>query len=81
MRRVLVAVLAGALVFVLSAASAFAVSPLVEQYGGQAGGAQGDVAGGGGGLPFTGVDVVLLAGGGAVLVVAGMLVRRLARSR
>jgi len=50
---------------------------------GAGGGAGGDTAGNtaansGGGLPFTGVDVALLAGAGALLLGAGVGMRRLA---
>ena len=37
-------------------------------------------AGGGGSLPFTGLDVALLVGAGGVLVLAGVGMRRLTRS-
>jgi hypothetical protein len=36
--------------------------------------------GGGGSLPFTGLDVALLVGAGGMLVVAGFGMRRLTRS-
>lgn len=36
-----------------------------------------DGAGDGGGLPFTGLDVLLLLAGGGVLIAAGMAIRRL----
>lgn len=36
--------------------------------------------GGGGSLPFTGLDVVLLVGAGGLLVVAGLAMRRLTRA-
>jgi len=49
-------------------------------YQGAAGGVQGSVSGGGA-LPFTGLDLGLLVGGGMVLLVVGGLLRRLAREK
>jgi hypothetical protein len=52
-----------------------------DQYGAalgeQSGG--GNVQGTGGGLPFTGLNLVLLGGMGAALTAGGVLVRRVAR--
>lgn len=42
--------------------------------------ATGNSGGGGGSLPFTGLDVALLAGAGGVLVAAGVAMRRLTRA-
>ncbi len=51
-------------------------------YGGVAGNVQGEVEGGGGsGLPFTGLDLLLLFAVGAVLLGAGLALRRLGRVR
>ena len=79
-----------ALALGLAPASAFAADPSTAQYESnltqlpQSGG--GDPAGGGGGgggegglvgsLPFTGLDVAVLAAVAVVLVVAGMVLRR-----
>ena len=46
--------------------------------GGQGGESAGNAANSGSGLPFTGVDVALLAGAGALLLGAGVGMRRLA---
>jgi hypothetical protein len=62
----------------LAASAAFAQSPTERGYGGQ-GGAAAEVEGGGG-LPFTGLDIGLLVGGGVVLVLVGMTIRRLSRA-
>jgi hypothetical protein len=55
-----------------------------EQIAGTGGGPGGgptdaDVSGDGSALPFTGLDVALLVGGGALLLTAGLGMRRLAR--
>jgi hypothetical protein len=59
---------------------------VAQQGGGPGGGAPGgggpgggDNAAGGGALPFTGMDLVLLLGGGGLLLSAGLGMRRLAR--
>jgi hypothetical protein len=73
------------LVFALAPAAAIAASPTQHQYGdsltqlAQGGGGAGTGSGGGsaaGGLPFTGLDVALLAAVAAGLTVAGLLLRR-----
>jgi hypothetical protein len=51
---------------------------VVSGYGGQ-GGAAAEVEGGGA-LPFTGLDLALLIGGGIVLVAVGVLIRRFSRA-
>jgi hypothetical protein len=75
------------------ATTAFAQST-VDGYNDAAGQVQSGVEGDGGGtppssttaeantgtLPFTGLDIALFAGGGAVLVLAGLGMRRLTRS-
>jgi hypothetical protein len=42
--------------------------------------AQGGAGGGGGSLPFTGLDIALLLGAGGVLLAAGLGMRRLTRA-
>ena len=66
--------------FVVLTTTALAAVPLQEGYDPQ-GVAQTDVATGHGGgtLPFTGLDLVLVLVGGLVLVGLGLTVRRLAR--
>lgn len=52
-------------------------------YGGVGGNVQGGVEGGGAGgsLPFTGLDLLLLFAAGALLLGAGLALRRLGRAR
>jgi hypothetical protein len=71
-------------VLALAPAAAIAASPTQHQYGdsltqlAQGGGTAGGTgsASSAGGLPFTGLDVALLAAVAAGLVVAGLLLRR-----
>ena len=73
-----VGLLAAAVVY---APLALAQQSSVDGYGG-AGGVQSEVEGGGGAggsLPFTGMDLGLLIGGGLVLLAVGFGLRRLAR--
>lgn len=67
----------GAVVVALTTASAVAAGTTGYPSGGE--GAQGEVQGGGA-LPFTGLDLALMALGGAALIVTGLLLRRAARS-
>ena len=78
MRKGVLAVVATAAL--LSASGALAASPAGAGYGGQ-GGVQSDVAGAGGGsgLPFTGLDLTLLVIGSLLLVVVGVTLRRATR--
>ncbi|MDP8968673.1 MAG: hypothetical protein M3N04_08735 [Actinomycetota bacterium] len=60
-------------------------SPVNDAYGGQAGGQAGGQGGGQGGeaatnLPFSGLDLGLIAAGGFMLVALGFTLRRAARS-
>ena len=75
MRKGVLAVVATAAL--LSASGALAGSPAGHGYGGQAA-VQSEVAGaaGGGGLPFTGLDLTLLVIGSLLLVVVGVTLRR-----
>ena len=60
----------------LSAAPAFAdTTPADEQYSGNLG----ETAGGGGSLPFTGLNLIVLVAAGGGIVVAGAGLRRVAR--
>ena len=59
---------------------ALAQQSSVDGYGGGAGGIQSEVeSGGGGSLPFTGLDLGLLIGGGLVLLAVGFGLRRFSR--
>jgi hypothetical protein len=60
---------------------AFAQDPSELGYGGVGGNVQGGVQGGGGSLPFTGLDLLLLVAAGALLLAAGVALRRLGRAR
>ncbi|MGH2449744.1 MAG: hypothetical protein ACRDGE_00425 [Candidatus Limnocylindria bacterium] len=64
---------------------AVAQDPDQTGYGGAAGNVQGQVeggaSGGGGALPFTGLDLLLLVAAGALLLGAGLALRRLGRVR
>ena len=62
---------------------AVAQDPDQTGYGGVAGNVQGEVQGGGGGgsLPFTGLDLLLLVAAGALLLGAGLVLRRVGRAR
>ena len=74
-----VGLLAAAVVY---APLALAQQSSVDGYGGGAGGIQSEVesgGGAGGSLPFTGLDLGLLIGGGLVLLAVGFGLRRLAR--
>lgn len=77
---------AGAIVLaVLSfTAVAFAATPADQVYGGEGGNVQQDVAGdvaSAGTLPFTGLDLLLMAVAAALLVGAGVTIRQLARTK
>ena len=81
MKRLLV-VLGVALASLASASVALAQEPTESGYGGVGGGVQGGVeAGGAGALPFTGLDLLLLIGAGAMLIAAGLTLRRLGRAK
>jgi hypothetical protein len=67
--------------------SAVAADPTESGYGGQGGALQGELASDpqtpepDGGLPFTGLDLTLLLGGGLVLLVIGGSMWRLTRAK
>ena len=71
------------------AAAALAQAPAVGVYGGDGGGIQGEVEGGVSGgtagaagvLPFTGMDLALMAVAAGLLIATGLVVRRVARSK
>ena len=67
------------------AGTALAADPTVRAYGGQGGGIQGELQTPArakpGRLPFTGLDLGLLAGGGMVLLLVGGSLWRLGREK
>jgi hypothetical protein len=79
-----------ALLVLVLAPLALAQTPSERGYGG-AGGVVGEVGGGGGGggvsasgsggLPFTGLDLAFLVGGGLLLIALGVGLRRFGRAR
>jgi len=95
MKRLALMMVVVALAFVAAAVPAYGQSAVTDSYGGHGGGILGAVNSGGGGngsppapaqvetasggLPFTGLDVTLLALGGTALVGVGIGLRRLAR--
>jgi hypothetical protein len=79
MMRTLVSVCCSAALLLAWAGAALAQSSERTGYGGP-GGVQGEVEGGGA-LPFTGLDLGLLIGGGLLLVAVGATLRRVSRAR
>jgi len=80
MKRLAFTTVAAAVAALAWAATAVAANPGVSGYGGQSGGVQSDVQSGGT-LPFTGLDLGLILGGGILLVLVGIGLRRLGRHR
>ena len=82
--RKFVAIAATALALTF-AGTALAADPTVRAYGGQGGGIQGELQTPAqvkpGRLPFTGLDLGLLAGGGVVLLLVGGSLWRLGREK
>jgi hypothetical protein len=85
--RLVAGLAATVLIAVVFASFAMAQSPTEIGYGGVAGGVQGEVEGGGsgsssssGGLPFTGLDLLLMIAAGALLLGVGLVLRRSARA-
>ena len=93
MKRLALMMVVVALAFVAAAVPAYGQSAVSDAYGGHGGGILGAVNSGGGNgsppaqvettsggsLPFTGLDLGLLAVGGIVLVGVGVGLRRVAR--
>lgn len=83
--RKLTSVLVCVVVVLALAAPAFAQNATQDAYNGlagaQQGGGGGNAADEGGSLPFTGLQIALIAGAGAGLLGAGFAVRRASRFR
>jgi hypothetical protein len=79
MRRFVLAGVCACVITVLFAGTALAGSS-EQGYGGAGGAVQTDVEGGGT-LPFTGLDLGLLIGGGLLLLAVGFGLRRASRAR
>jgi hypothetical protein len=83
--RIKVFVLAASVVLILTSA-ALAASRVAPGYLGVGGKVQNEVQGAQAGntlgsLPFTGLDLSLIAGGGLLLLISGATIRRLAKRR
>lgn len=68
------------------ATAAVAQTPVEGVYGGDGGGLQGEVEGGASGgaagvLPFTGMDLALMAVAAGLLIATGLVIRRVSRSK
>jgi hypothetical protein len=72
------ALASGVIAYLVMASVALAQQPTQSGYGGTGGNIQGDVEGGGS-LPFTGLDLLLLVGAGVLLLAAGFALRRVGR--
>lgn len=80
MMRMLVSACVSTALLLTWAGSALAQSSEQTGYNFGGGGVQGEVEGGGA-LPFTGLDLGLLIGGGLLLVAVGATLRRVSRAR
>jgi hypothetical protein len=83
-RKVLILAALSLVALALSAAAFATPSALLEEYSGLAG-VQNGVAGQGvqasGTLPFTGLDLALVVGGGMLLLLTGWTLRRVGRDK
>lgn len=74
----------GLLALLVMASAALAQTPADVGYGGQGGNVQQDVGGEGvasGALPFTGMDLALMAVAAGLLIATGLVIRRVARAK
>ena len=84
MNRLRLVVSASLIGVLVPAASALGQTPAGRGYGGQGGNVQGEVAGeagAAGALPFTGMDLALMALAAVLLIATGLTMRRLGRAR
>lgn len=82
MTRLWISVCVAASATLVAATSALAQAPVEPAYGGEGGQVQQEVAGAAaGGLPFTGLDLLLMSVVAALLVGAGLTMRRFARTK
>lgn len=86
-KRLWLALSGGAMAALVWTTAALAQTPAEGVYGGDGGGTQGEVEGGatagaaGGTLPFTGMDLALMAVAAALLIATGLIIRRVARAK
>lgn len=84
MRRIVVLVGAVFVAVMSFAAAALGAAPTDRVYGGEGGNVVQDVSGevaGGSTLPFTGLDLLVMVVAAALLVGAGLTIRRMARAK
>jgi hypothetical protein len=80
-RRLFVLLFVNVIALSLAASALAAGGTVLSGYGGLAGVAQSKVVQPGGGLPFTGLNLALIAAGAVALIVTGFTLRRSLRAR